>query len=123
MQRANRDGEPVIIYGAGNSGTLALREIQTNDGLPMVPVGFIDDDPTKSGRWINGYPVLGSVAAVQHIVMSKGVRGIVIASEKIPVARVRQAQTLCKDTGLWIRRFRITFQDDLATAPVSGVKS
>ena len=40
--------------GAGESGTLALREIQTNSGVPMIPIGFIDDDPRKRGMRIHG---------------------------------------------------------------------
>jgi len=122
-RRANRQGEPVVIYGAGAGGTLALREMQTNFGLPMVPVGFIDDDPTKSGRWVNGFPVLGSVTALQTIVTSKGVRGIVVASEKIPIAKVRQAQSLCKGPELWIRRFRISFQEDFTPVQTAEVES
>src|SRR5712691_301948 len=111
-RRVKREGEPVVIYGAGNSGTLALREIQNNDGVSMIPIGFIDDDPTKTGRWVNGYPVLGSVTALEHIVTSRGIRGIVVASEKIEMARLQEAQSLCKDAGLWIRRFRVSFQED-----------
>jgi len=110
--RAKLEGEPVVIYGAGHGGTLALREIQTNDGVPMIPIGFIDDDPTKTGRWVNGYPVLGSVTALEHIVTSRGIRGVVVASEKIEVSKLHQAQTLCQDSGLWIRRFRVSFQED-----------
>jgi UDP-GlcNAc:undecaprenyl-phosphate GlcNAc-1-phosphate transferase len=112
QQVAKQQGEPIVIYGAGVGGSLALREIQTNDGVPMIPVGFIDDDPTKSGRRVNGYPVFGSVAALHNIVMSHGVRGIVVASEKIPIAKVRQAQTLCNDADIWIRHFRVSFQED-----------
>jgi UDP-GlcNAc:undecaprenyl-phosphate GlcNAc-1-phosphate transferase len=110
--RARREGEPVVIYGAGHGGTLALREIQTNDGVPMIPIGFIDDDPTKTGRWVNGYPVLGSVSALEHIVTSRGIRGVVVASEKIEISKLHQAQSLCQDGGLWIRRFRVSFQED-----------
>jgi len=113
-QRARRVGEPVIIYGAGNSGSLALREMQANDGVPMIPVGFIDDDPIKRGRWINGYPVLGSVAALEDIVTTRKIRGVVVASEKIEISKLRHAQTLCRDSGLWIRRFRISFLDEFA---------
>ncbi|MGZ8832733.1 MAG: hypothetical protein ACXW19_06010 [Thermoanaerobaculia bacterium] len=113
-RRANRQGEPVVIYGAGESGTLALREIQTNFGLPMIPIGFIDDDPTKAGRWVNGYPVLGSVTALQNIVMDRGIRGVVVASQKIEISKLHQARSLCKDEGLWIRRFRVSFEEDFA---------
>jgi len=113
-RRANRQGDPIVIYGAGEGGTLALREIQKNFDVPVVAVGFIDDDPTKSGRWVNGYPVLGSVTELEHLVTSRGIRGIVVASEKIEIAKLKQAQTLCKDTGLWIRHFRVSFQEDFA---------
>jgi UDP-GlcNAc:undecaprenyl-phosphate GlcNAc-1-phosphate transferase len=119
-QRGRREGEPVLIYGAGNRGTLALRQIQANEGVPMIPIGFIDDDPIKRGRWVNGYPVLGSVASLEDIVTSRGIRGVVVASEKIEVAKLRHAQSLCKDAGLWMRRFRITFQDEFLEPAKAG---
>jgi FlaA1/EpsC-like NDP-sugar epimerase len=120
-RRGNQSGEPILIYGAGEGGALALREIQTNFDVAMVPIGFIDDDPTKSGRWVNGYPVLGSVAVLGNVVSSKGIRGVVVASEKIPIARLDQARSLCSGSGLWIRRFRVSFQDEpMETAVARG---
>jgi hypothetical protein len=71
---------------------------------------------------VNGYPVLGSVTALENIVTSRGVRGVVVASEKIPIARVRQAQSLCEDSGLWIRRFRVSFLEDFAQSPAPQVR-
>jgi UDP-GlcNAc:undecaprenyl-phosphate/decaprenyl-phosphate GlcNAc-1-phosphate transferase len=117
-RRGNQRGEPILIYGAGEGGALALREIQTNFDVAMVPVGFIDDDPTKSGRWVNGYPVLGSVAVLENVVNTRGIRGVVVASEKIPIAKLNHARSLCNDSGLWFRRFRVSFQDEFVEMPV-----
>ncbi|MEZ4577571.1 MAG: hypothetical protein R2875_06025 [Desulfobacterales bacterium] len=45
-----------MIYGAGIGGQMAVREIETNTSLGLSLVGFIDDDPGKKGKKINGYP-------------------------------------------------------------------
>src|SRR5262249_32623858 len=41
-----RSGRRVLIYGAGDGGELLLRELQQNEQLGLVAVGFVDDDPT-----------------------------------------------------------------------------
>ena len=108
-RRSNRDGEPVVIYGAGKAGTLALREILTNSAVPMRPIGFIDDDPQMRGRVVNGYPVLGDLADLANVVFSGETRGVVIASEKIPIAKIQSTRELCESAGAWTRVFRIGF--------------
>ena len=108
-RQSNRDGEPVVIYGAGKAGSLALREILSNSAVPMKPIGFIDDDPQMRGRYVNGYPVLGDLDDLAGVVMDGKTRGVVIASEKIPIAKVQSARDLCASTGTWMRIFRIGF--------------
>lgn len=110
-RRANQHGEPIVIYGAGKSGTMALREIQMNFGVPMSPVGFIDDDPDKRGLLVNGYPVFGTVTALEDLVKNHGIRGVLLATEKIERSKLDQARALCGMAGLWIRRFRVSFQE------------
>src|SRR5258705_10370125 len=55
-----RDGRRVLIYGAGDGGELLLREIRNNRGLNLSPVGFLDDDPAKTGKVIHGLKVFGA---------------------------------------------------------------
>lgn len=47
----------VLIYGAGNRGELILRELLQNPDHLYDPVGFIDDDPSKFGKSLRGYPI------------------------------------------------------------------
>jgi UDP-GlcNAc:undecaprenyl-phosphate GlcNAc-1-phosphate transferase len=60
MKRKTLTGEPVVIYGAGRGGELLLREILNNKTLNINPVGFLDDDPLKIGKNIQGFPIRGS---------------------------------------------------------------
>src|SRR5436309_16087141 len=58
----HRKGERILIYGAGDAGELALRELLNNAGLSLQPVCFLDDDPRKHGARIHGVPVAGGIA-------------------------------------------------------------
>jgi FlaA1/EpsC-like NDP-sugar epimerase len=109
-RKSNAGGDPVVIYGAGRSGTLALREILMNSKVPMRPIGFIDDDPSKRGRVVNGYPVLGDVDSLAAVIMNRQAVGVVVASQKISIANVRRAKQLCDDHGGWLRSFRVDFR-------------
>jgi FlaA1/EpsC-like NDP-sugar epimerase len=55
-----RNQRTVLIAGAGEGGRLVVREIMRNRDLGLVPVGFLDDDPTKRRLRIEGLRVRGN---------------------------------------------------------------
>ena len=109
-RRSNQHGQPVVVYGAGKGGALAIREMLTNGDVGMRPIGFIDDDVQKHGRVINGYPVIGDLTALESLVIAGKANGVVVASEKIPIANVRQARRMCERNGAWLTFFEVNFR-------------
>ena len=81
----------VMIIGAGDAGELLLREMHNNPRLGYVPVGFVDDDPRKTGFHIHGVAVLGATEELAQIVESHPVDELIIA---IPSASRDQVQRL-----------------------------
>ena len=57
----------MLIVGAGEGGRLVLREILRNPSLRLNPVGFVDDDPLKTGLRFDGVRVLGSTHELDRI--------------------------------------------------------
>ena len=46
----------VLIVGAGDAGEKVLRGLYDYPRLPFEPIGFVDDDPRKTGREIHNVP-------------------------------------------------------------------
>jgi UDP-GlcNAc:undecaprenyl-phosphate/decaprenyl-phosphate GlcNAc-1-phosphate transferase len=102
----------VLIYGAGDGGELALRELRNNPALEREVVGFIDDDRAKVGTRIHGVPVLGDLEHLADVLAEQRehVQEVVIASGKISSARVRQLQATCVARGVSVARARVRFE-------------
>lgn len=77
----------VLIYGAGQTGVQLAAALQTDDKL--VPVAFVDDNPTLQATHQAGLPVHGPTA-VPRLVQSMNVDRIVLAMPS--VSSERQAQ-------------------------------
>lgn len=107
--RMQTHGLPVLIYGAGKGGVMALREILTNEDIAMWPVGFIDDDPRLAGRQIQGYRVYGSVEDARDLLESGFAKAVVVSSEKIAEDRLAVVQTVCAQSGAELRWFTMRF--------------
>ena len=71
-------GKRVILFGAGDGGELALREIRNNNDLGYVVVGFLDDDVKKKGSKIHGVPVLGTKNELEKIVKRLNIEELLI---------------------------------------------
>ncbi len=109
-RRRPADGRRVVIYGAGDGGELLLRELQNNQDLGMVPVGFVDDDPQKRGRVIHGVPVMGSSEDVDSILASVHAQQVLLSTSKVAPARWERVERACSELGLEARRMRIAFE-------------
>ena len=108
-RRARAEGAPALIYGAGRKGASALRELLADFAAPLRPVGFIDDDPGKSGKVINGVPVVGSGRTLEKAIRRFAAGAVVIASDALPAPRVAQIGELCDRMGISMLRMDISF--------------
>jgi FlaA1/EpsC-like NDP-sugar epimerase len=94
---SNKGHAPVLILGAGDAGVLVAREFkkhQVYQGVRLM--GFIDDDLSKQGQVIQGFPVLGTRAELRRIVEEKEIREVVIAMPSVSYTKLREIIKLCE---------------------------
>ena len=90
----------VLIAGAGSAGTMVLREMRRNPQLGMVPTGFLDDDPAKIGKYLNGLRVLGTMADLADLAGAHRIDHVVIAMPVASGSVVRRILDRCRELGL-----------------------
>jgi len=100
----------VLLVGAGDTGSIALREIIQNKKLNLKPIGFIDDDPSKKGARIDGYLVMGGTTSINDIVASKQIDKIIISITDVGREKLKSIYSLCEKTGKPVLRARISFE-------------
>jgi UDP-GlcNAc:undecaprenyl-phosphate GlcNAc-1-phosphate transferase len=98
------DSRRVLIYGAGDGGEVALRELRKDTKLRREPVGFLDDDRSKIGMRIHEVPVLGDLATVESLLESRRVAEVIVASDRIPAERIRRLEAICASRGIAVAR-------------------
>lgn len=69
----------VLIVGAGWAGKTILQEINRLQKSGLRMVGFIDDDPLKKGKLIDGVPVLGDRYTIDKVIRKNDIDLIVAA--------------------------------------------
>jgi UDP-GlcNAc:undecaprenyl-phosphate GlcNAc-1-phosphate transferase len=101
----------VFIYGAGQVGELLLREILNNKTLHINPVGFLDDDPLKIGKKIQGYPILGKLDQLPELTERHGIKGVLLSfNGKVNEKAYRTAVRYCRDNDLFLKKFAIQLE-------------
>jgi Undecaprenyl-phosphate galactose phosphotransferase WbaP len=60
-------GLPTVVYGAAETGRLAVRALREEQGLGLTPVGVFEDDLTPGKDQVEGVPVLGGIQDSTHV--------------------------------------------------------
>jgi UDP-GlcNAc:undecaprenyl-phosphate GlcNAc-1-phosphate transferase len=110
IQRQRHGGDRLIIYGAGQGGAAAVRELVGQAGEVYRLQGFIDDDPEKSGIRFLGYQVLGSYAELRRLIQRGEVDCVVISTRMIDASRVQELERLCHAYGVRLSALRVELQ-------------
>ncbi len=90
----------VLVVGAGDAGSMMVREMQHNPGMNMLPIVFVDDDPAKAGKRIHNVPVLGNLDDIESLSKQWYIQEVIIAMPTAPGRVVRQVAQTCEKTGI-----------------------
>jgi UDP-GlcNAc:undecaprenyl-phosphate GlcNAc-1-phosphate transferase len=104
------DGRRVLIYGAGDGGEMVLRELRNNPAWNYRAVGFVDDDPLKKGKVINGLQVYDANGLLGDICQDKAIQEILISSRKISPEALERVREVCRDSDIMLKRAQMKIE-------------
>ena len=109
-----RDGKSsasVVIYAADDAGVMALHWLLNNPDAQYEVIGFLDDDPFKRGRQIQGINVIGNLDDLSAIIDKFNFQGIVFPSDEVvKIFKESNAFSICQDRGIWLKRLQVNFE-------------
>jgi lipopolysaccharide/colanic/teichoic acid biosynthesis glycosyltransferase len=106
--KANGNGNKkrVIILGAGDRGELCLRYLQRKQDPYYEIVGFIDDDPLKRNRRLNGIKVLGDRHHLNVLCQLYKLQELYVAVNLSSPEELKTIIEKCQQMGLATRFFK-----------------
>ena len=109
-------GRPVLVLGAGEAALTLLRELQRSPDWRVV--GFLDDDRTKAGRFLNGVKVHGAIDTLPEVAERTGARHAVIAMPGASHEARRRAMQVCADAK--VKALTVPSYEDLVSGKVKA---
>ncbi len=101
--------KPVMIYGAGDAGEILARELLNNPNWRLRPIGFLDDDPQKTGRTLHGLRVHGGLKKLSEMAESmRDFEGVILSPRQMPTERMAEIRAVCEDKDLEIYQLSLT---------------
>jgi UDP-GlcNAc:undecaprenyl-phosphate/decaprenyl-phosphate GlcNAc-1-phosphate transferase len=115
-----RVGKRALLYGAGEGGSLAVRELSANESYRLVPVGFLDDDPSKQRMHLQGIPVVGAAEDIPELRRRLEVELVIVTARGLPDDRLESLQRVCEAEGMAVLEMNVSFLPlrELASRPV-----
>jgi UDP-GlcNAc:undecaprenyl-phosphate GlcNAc-1-phosphate transferase len=98
------EGRRVLIYGAGDGGEMVLRELKNNPEWNYQPIGFVDDDPLKKDKVLNGLRVFAGNGSLPAICREKDVQEILISFRSINPERMDEVKAICREANVSLKR-------------------
>ncbi|RII29451.1 MAG: nucleoside-diphosphate sugar epimerase [Geobacter sp.] len=94
------DGPRALIVGAGEAGSLLLKEIRRHPHTTYNVVGFVDDDPDKRGMKLHGVPVLGTTKQLRVLILANEIEDVIIAMPSADSKSIRSIVDSCKNANV-----------------------
>lgn len=97
-------GKRTLLIGAGAGGKLVLDEIRNNPSMLINPIAFVDDDESKIGNIMSGFPILGPIREIPHIIDNYNIEEAIICIANIENDRFQEIIQLVAKRPVKIRR-------------------
>lgn len=112
-----------LVVGAGLAGRIIARAVRENVSCDYQLVGFIDDDPAKRGKIIEGTPVLGDHRDLVPLAKELGVSEVILAITHFHQIREGLFRALmgCQEMGLQIVPMPVLYERATGMVPVEHI--
>jgi FlaA1/EpsC-like NDP-sugar epimerase len=87
-----------MIIGAGEAGSIIIKEMKNNLNCKTTPVVAIDDDKTKHKTKINGVPVIGGRDKILWAVKRYGIEEIIVTMPSVQKKEMEIIVDVCKNS-------------------------
>ncbi len=98
--KANPEGKPTLIIGAGSTGERLVREFIRSEEKHYYPIGFLDDSYEKQGTKIHGVPVLGKINDLNKVLEENEVKTAIIAITTINHLKLQEIFNLLSEANI-----------------------
>ncbi len=112
----------VMIIGAGNAGQVISRDVRRSREISDQVCCFIDDDPNKWGRYIDGIPIVGGRDYILESVEKYQIDKIYLAIPSATAEQRRDILEICKETDCELRNLPGMYQFMRGEITVSKMK-
>ncbi len=99
----NRKGTNVMIIGAGEAGSMLIREMMNSRFLNKNVRCIIDDAPEKQGAFVDGIKVVGTRYDIREMVGRFQIEEIDIAIPSTSKKMIKELLEICKETSCEIK--------------------
>jgi exopolysaccharide biosynthesis polyprenyl glycosylphosphotransferase len=113
----------VLIVGAGKAGLTLAHVYSRLNPPPFSIIGFIDDDPKKSKRSFEGFPVLGSSRHLLEIIDRYRVSDLVMAITGDVQGTTFQTILDAQEQGVEVMRMPILYEEITQRVPIHHLES
>ena len=107
LHRNRNSASRVVVYGAGDGGSLVVRELVKALDTRYRILGFVDDDTRKQRIRVQGYPVLGGYDSLASLIRSNVIDAVVISARIMSIDRLQALEALCADYGVSLSRLHV----------------
>ncbi len=91
-------GRNVMIIGAGQAGSMLIREMLNSNYLNQRVKCIIDDAPDKQGKFIDGIKVVGTRKEIKKMAEKYAIEEIDIAIPSASKKTIKELLNICKET-------------------------
>ena len=112
----------VMIIGAGNAGQAISRDIRRSREINDRVMCFIDDEPNKWGRYIDGVPIVGGRDSILENVEKFRIQKIYLAIPSATAEQRRDILDICKETDCELKNLPGMYQFVKGEITVSQMK-
>jgi FlaA1/EpsC-like NDP-sugar epimerase len=91
----NNEVKVGVIFGASEAGIIANDVIKRDSNSNFVIAAFLDDDPKKEGKIIEGKKIFKGLGSLDKLVKNHGVSELIIAVRDLSVQRKKEIIDVC----------------------------